>query len=90
MRLGLLYVITGAPLQTPRITGPPVAMMDRAQMATSLSHQLRPQSDPPQQGPPEAIIPQRRLGEHTASIGRTLGNQSQSRHVRKLLSLVLT
>ena len=68
-------MITGAPLQTPRMTGPPVAMMDRAQMATSQSHPLQPQSEPSQQGPPGAVIPQKRLGEHTASIGRTLANQ---------------
>jgi len=72
------------------MTGLPVAMMDRAQMATSQSHPLRPQSEPLQQGPPGAVIPQKRLGEHTASIGRTLANQSQSLLVRKLLSLVLT
>jgi len=49
-----------------------------------------PQSEPPQQGRPGAVIPQKRLGKHTASIGRTLANQSQSLLVRKLLSLVLT
>jgi len=79
-----------APFQTPRMTGRPVALMDRAQMATSQSHWLRPQRKPPQQGPSGAVIQQKRLGEHTASIGRTLVNQSQSLLVGKLLSLVLT
>jgi len=78
------------PLQMPQMTGLPVAIMDRAHMATSHSHPLRPQSDPPQQGPHGPVIPQRRLGEHTASIGRTLANQSQRLPVRKLLSLLLT
>ena len=77
-------------VQMPRMTGPPVAMMDRAQKATSQSHPLRPESEPPDQGPPGAVIPQKRLGKHTASIGRTLEHQSQSLLVRKLLFLVLT
>ena len=72
------------------MTGPPVAMMDRAQIATSQSDPLRPQSEPPYQGLPGAEILQKGLGEHTASIGRMLANQSQSFLVRKLLSLVLT
>jgi len=90
VRTGLLHVITGAPLQMPRMTGPPGAMMDRAQMATSQSLSLRPQSEPPHQGPPGVVIPQKALGEHTASIGRTLANQSQSLVGHKLLTLVLT
>jgi len=53
-------VITGAPFQTPRMTGWPVAMIDRAQMATSQSYPLRPQSEPPHQGPPGVVIPQKR------------------------------
>jgi len=77
----------GAPLQTPRMTGPPVAMMDRARIATSQSHPLQLQSEAPQQGPPGAVIPQKRLGEHTPSIGRTLANQSQSLLVCRLLSV---
>jgi len=64
--------------------------MDRAEMATSQSHPLRPQSQPPEQGPPGALIPQKRLGEYSASIGRALANQSLSLLVRKLLYLVLT
>jgi len=72
------------------MTGPQVAMMDRAQLATSQSHQLPPQSEQPQQGPPGAVIPQKGLGEHPASIGRTWANQSQSLLVRKVLSLMLT
>jgi len=90
VRSGLLPVITGHPLQTPRMTGPPVAMMDRAQMATSQSHPLQPQSELPHQGPLGVVIRQKRLGEHTGSSGRTLANQSQSVLIRKLLSLVLT
>jgi len=83
-------VITEAPLQTLQITGPLVAMMDRAQMATSQSHALWRQSEPPHKGLPGAVIPQKRLGEQITLIGRTLANQSQSLLVRKLVSLVLT
>ena len=46
-------------------------------MATSRGRPLRPQSEPPHQGRPGAVIPHKRLGEHTASIGRTLENESQ-------------
>jgi len=72
--------VNWAPLQTLWMMGPLVEMMDRALMATSLSHPLRPQSEPPPQGPPGAVIPQKRLGEHRVAIGRTLANQS---HISK-------
>ena len=70
--------------------GPPVAMIDRAQMSTSWSHPVRWQSEPPHQGPSGAAIPQKRLGEHTGSIEQMLANQCQSLLVPKLLSLVVT
>jgi len=47
------------PRQTPRMTGPMLAIMDRAQVATSKSHPLGPQSEPPHQRPPGAIILQK-------------------------------
>ena len=83
-------MITWAALQIPGITGPPVAMMDRAQMATSQSHPLRRQSEPHPQGPSGVVIPEKGQGAHTASIGRTLANQSQTLLVGKLVSLVLS
>jgi len=56
----------------------PVARRCRTLRATRQSRGLPPQSQPPHRGPPGAVIPQKRLGEHTASIGRRLANQSQS------------
>ena len=72
---GLTHAITGAPL--PMRSGP-VAIRSRTLTATSQTRPLRPQSEPPHRGPPGPVIPQKTLGEHTASIGRTLANESQS------------
>jgi len=72
---GLTHAITGTPLQ---MWSDPVAMRSGTLTASSQSRLLRPQSESPHRGPPGAVIPQERLGEHTASIGRTLANQSQS------------
>ena len=74
----------------PQMTGPLVAMMDKAQMATSQRHPLRPQSEPPRQGPPGAVILRQRLGQHTVSIGRTFANQSLILLVLKVVFLVQT
>jgi len=72
---GLTDARTGAPLQ---MRSGPVSMRSRTLMATSQSRALRPESEPPHRGPPGAVILQKRQGQHTASIERTLANQSQS------------
>jgi len=44
-------------------------MWSRTVTATSQSRPLRPQSEPPHRGPAGAVIPQKTVGEHTASMG---------------------